>query len=361
MPPEVISFPSSYNKNWADEAIATVQASVKQAEELKAKGYKEKRKTKTVNTGNGRARQYTEISFVSPDGKEEIPLVNNTSAVETSIRDAQKYQTEDMSQTIFNDLMLGTGFERPLLNFASKKLVTPIRSLYRANKVARNLNRATKAWDGTVGLEYFNAPDKWYRITSSPEIYGIQQQGMNVTTRDLADFPTSINSFRELVINKGLVPGTGQNEGYWFWPQKLRDAARNKKIAESVGETKRKLFSLDSEPWLFRKTGSAHGNRTQAAFNTLWNGSTSTTDEFPIYVLEGNPLANLTIPYGKQRSRFNYVPVNQVPYGGRVGFKTGEMPMEGLRAFRQLSNGRYQYEGLVLPNKTISLTPVNIK
>jgi hypothetical protein len=40
-------------------------------------------------------------------------------------------------------------------------------------RLARELNKAVKNFDGTVGESYFHAPDKWYRITSSPEIYGI--------------------------------------------------------------------------------------------------------------------------------------------------------------------------------------------
>lgn len=38
---------------------------------------------------------------------------------------------------------------------------------------------------------------------------------------------------------------------------------------------------------------------------------------------------------------------------------TGEMPLDGLRAFRQLPNGRYKYEGLVIPNKTIRVDEIN--
>lgn len=237
---------------------------------------------------------------------------------------------------------------------ALAKGMQPVQKLYNTFKLGTQLNKATKTWDGTVGMEYFRAPDKWYRYAASPEIYGIREQGMNVTTRDLADMPNSANSLRELVINKGLVPGTGQNEGYWILPQRVRDAIRNKRIAEELGEKPRKLFNLDAEPGLLRKTGSAHGNRSQGAWQVPWNGSTATTEEFPKYLLEGNPLANLTIPVGKNRSFYVYSPIDEVPFGARIGFKTGEMPIDGLRAFRKLPNGRYQYEGLVLPDKRIS-------
>lgn len=230
------------------------------------------------------------------------------------------------------------------------------RRAYNTYRLGRQLTQSARNWDGTVGPEYFRSPDKWYRITSSPEIYGIREQGMNVTTTDLGDMPNSADQFRRFVMEKGLVPGTGENEGYWVWPQRLRDAARNKRIAEESGEARpRKLFDLDENPSLFRKTGSAHGNRSQAAWQAPWEGTTSTTSEFPEYILEGSPLADLTIPYGRRRSFFTSLPIEEVPFGARVGFKTGEMPMEGLRAFRKLPSGRYQYEGPVLPNRTIRL------
>lgn len=230
------------------------------------------------------------------------------------------------------------------------------RRAYNTYRLGRQLNTAAKAFDGTVGPEYFHAPDKWYRITSSPEIYGIREQGMNVTTTDLGDIPNSANQFRMFVMKNGLVPGTGENEGFWVLPQRIRDAARNRRIATEAGEARpTRLFDLDENPSLFRKIGSAHGNRSQAAWQVPWGGTTSTTTEFPEYILEGSPLADLTIPYGKRRSFFTSLPIDEVPFGARVGFKTGEMPIEGLRAFRRLPNGRYQYEGEVIPNRTITL------
>lgn len=230
------------------------------------------------------------------------------------------------------------------------------KQLVRPYLLSRNINKAARAYDGTVGPEYFHSPDKWYRITSSPEIYGIREQGMNVTTKDLGDMPNSADQFRRFVIDRGLVPGTEQNEGYWIWPQRLRDAARNKRIAEEAGEVRpRKLFDLDENPSLFRKTGAAHGNRSQAAWQAPWEGTTTTTSEFPEYILEGSPLADLTIPYGRRRSSFVSLPIDEVPFGARVGFKTGEMPIEGLRAFRRLPNGRYQYEGPVIPDRRVQL------
>ena len=218
--------------------------------------------------------------------------------------------------------------------------------------ISRELNRAVKEFDGTVGDSYFHAPDRFYRITSSPEIYGLQEQGMNVTTRDLPTIPNQADAFRTLVLNKGLVPGKGELEGYWIYPENIRKGALQKRIKEELG-IKSSRFNLDENPSLFKKHGSAHGNRTQAAWQKIWEGSTSNDPMFPSYILEGHPLQNLTIPYGKNRSYFIDTPIDNVLKGSRVGFKTGEMPIEGLNKFRLLPNGRYLYEGPVLPDKRI--------
>ena len=39
--------------------------------------------------------------------------------------------------------------------------------------------------------------------------------------------------------------------------------------------------------------------------------------------------------------------------GSRVGFHTGEMPMENLQYFQQLPNGRWAIKGQILPNKNL--------
>lgn len=220
--------------------------------------------------------------------------------------------------------------------------------------ISRELNRAIKEFDGTVGDSYFTAPDRFYRITSSPEIFGLQEQGINVTTRDLPTMPNQANNFRTLVLNKGLIPGKGELEGYWIYPENIRKGALQKRINEELG-IKSNRFNLDENPATFIKTGSAHGNRTQAAWQEPWQGSTVNDHRFPSYILEGHPLQNLIIPYGKRRSYFIDTPIDKVPRGARVGFKTGEMPMEGLNKFRLLPNGKYLYEGPILPDKIITV------
>lgn len=237
---------------------------------------------------------------------------------------------------------------------AGKRLVERTKP-YRNYRVAKELNRSAQNWDGTVGQEYFNAPDRWYRKTQYPEVAGIREQGRNVTTIDLGDYPNSANNFREFALGR-LTPGKGVNEGYWIYPEKFRNAARNKLLKEAEGKSKKRLYDF-SDAELFSKSGSAHGNRTQGAWGRPWEGSTSMSEGFPEYMLEGVPLEDGTMPAGRgaNRSAFNYVPIEEIPKGHRIGFKTGEMPMRELRAFRKLDNGRYKYEGEVIPEHRITL------
>jgi hypothetical protein len=127
-------------------------------------------------------------------------------------------------------------------------------------------------------------------------------------------------------MDRGLVAGSGENEGYWIYPEHIRKAALEKRIRLETGETPLR-FDESENPALFRKHGSAHGNRTQGSWQQVWNGSTSNDDSFPAYILEGNSLPDLTIPFGVRRSSFKVLPIEEVPAGGRIGFKTGEMPI----------------------------------
>ena len=216
-------------------------------------------------------------------------------------------------------------------------------------RLTREFNKAVKNFDGTVGESYFHAPDKWYRITSSPEIYGIQEQGMNVTTHDLATLPNSADNFRYFIRENNLVPGTGENEGYWIQPKNVRELILQKKFLEETGgDPEQIIFPND-----FRRYGASHGNRTQGSWQQRWEDATIADIDFPEYVLEGNPLPDLTIPFGKSRSRFRITPIDDDEAGSRIGFKTGEMPIQGLRKFRLLPNGRYKYEGELIPDKII--------
>ena len=204
---------------------------------------------------------------------------------------------------------------------------------YNTFKLSKELNKAAKQFDGTVGASYFKSPSNWYRVTESPEIMDIRFRGKNVTTRDIGSYDSPSDNFRNFVIKNQLKPGSGENEGYWIMPRKKR------------------LLDL-------AKQGSAHGNTSQAAKGEIWGGTFAASRKFPSYIIEGegptkvfrgfNPVTGVD-----SRTNFVKVPWEEVPLGARIGFHTGEMPIEGLRAFRRLPNGRYQYEGPILPDKTI--------
>lgn len=198
------------------------------------------------------------------------------------------------------------------------------------NKALSNtLNKNVKAWDGTVGPEYFNSPYNWYRWTETPEIQSLRRYGMNITTDD------SGNS---------LVSGT---------PDAWRRNAMKNKIWSKDGYWYKKLNQEEKITKLKRKQGSSHGNRTQAGYGTLWDGGTSTSGIGHLGVLEGG--VGVEVPTGIDRSFYITKPINKLRVGQRIGFKTGEMPIDNLSWFEQLPNGRYSYEGIVLPDKRIDL------
>lgn len=154
--------------------------------------------------------------------------------------------------------------------------------------------------------------------------------GKNVTTRDAVDMYIPSNKFRLGVIDNNLT----FRDGYWYKPLK-------------------RVIN-------FSKRGSAHGNTSQAAKGHLWQGTTANSKKFPITVLEGdmsiqtyrgfNPATGLD-----SRTSFHLVDSETIPMGARIGFHTGEMPIEGLRSFTRLSNGRYRYDGPVIPYKIIQV------
>lgn len=205
---------------------------------------------------------------------------------------------------------------------------------YDVNRFGRQLNQAAKLFDGTVRPEYFNSSSNWYRFTEFPEIAGIQEHGMNITTRDINPATSQIEEFRQFILNTKAKPGTGENEGYWFVPRK-------------------KTISLS-------KRGAAHGNTSQAAKGEIWQGTFANSGLFPKYVIEGEGPSQVFRGFNPatgadSRTNFVKVPWEEVPFGSRIGFHTGEMPMEGLRAFRMLPNGRIKYEGPILPNRTVRM------
>lgn len=105
------------------------------------------------------------------------------------------------------------------------------------------------------------------------------------------------------------------------------------------------------------KTGSAHGNRTQASLGKIWNGSTSTSGGlFPGGVLEIQGGNKVAYGVGNNRKFFKLSDWEDVPIGNRVGYKTGEMPLDNLTWYQRLPNGRYTMGEPVIPDKTIKYT-----
>lgn len=192
-------------------------------------------------------------------------------------------------------------------------------------------------------------PNKAYRITEFPEVEGIREAGKNVTTIDARPGVDRANDWRLAAFDNYAY----SKDGSWY------------KLPQSVSSYE------EENPFMFTdiigddimskrmgmKTGSAHGNRTQASLGKIWNGSTSTSGGlFPGGVLEiqgGNKVA-----YGVNNNRrlFKLSDWEDVPIGNRVGYKTGEMPLDNLTWYQRLPNGRYTMGEPVLPNKTIKYT-----
>ena len=214
-------------------------------------------------------------------------------------------------------------------DFAFTRLGNWTRNKITSKEAANILNKSVDSWNGTVGPEYFNSPYNWYRWTETPEIQSLRRYGMNITTED------SKNS---------LVSGT---------PDAWRRNAMENKIWSKDGYWYKKLKQAKKIIKLVKKQGSSHGNRTQAGYGTLWDGGTSTSGIGHLGVLEGG--VGVEVPTGIDRSFYITKPINKLRAGQRIGFKTGEMPMDNLSWFEQLPNGRYSYEGVVLPDKRINL------
>lgn len=214
-------------------------------------------------------------------------------------------------------------------DFAFTKLGNWTRNKIASKEAADVLNKNVSMWDGTVGPEYFNSPYNWYRWTETPEIQSLRRYGMNITTDDSGNL---------------LVSGT---------PDAWRRSAMKNKIYSKDGYWYKKLNQAEKITKLKRKQGSSHGNRTQAGYGTLWDGGTSTSGIGHLGVLEGG--VGVEVPTGTTRSFYITKPVDKLRVGQRIGFKTGEMPTDNLSWFEQLPNGRYSYEGAVLPDKQINL------
>lgn len=97
-------------------------------------------------------------------------------------------------------------------NTAKQKYVAP----YIASRILNRSINANPKGQILVSDSYFNSPYNWYRITESPEVYGIKEMGKNITTRDAGDMYIPSNEFRLSVINNRLT----SRDGYWYKPLK---------------------------------------------------------------------------------------------------------------------------------------------
>ena len=278
------------------------------------------------------------------------------------VRDTYKWLNGDMSRTdwtnrlIFGNsgavdedyaeehpissffINLGTDMASAPLSYGAwrgvKPLANNIKNYTRARIISRELAKNIKNFDGTVSGDYFNSPSKWYRITESPEVGGIKEMGKNVTTKDAEDMFIPSDNFRSGVIDNNLT----FRDGYWYKPLKKR-------------------FNLS-------KDGSAHGNTSQAAKGQIWQGTTAASNKFPRVILEGDMPVQTYRGFNSttgldSRSSFHLVNSETIPKGARIGFHTGEMPIENLSSFTKLSNGRYRYDGPVIPYKALLHVPQN--
>ena len=209
--------------------------------------------------------------------------------------------------------------------FVGKKYVAP----YVASRTLNRSINANPKGQILVSDSYFDSPDNWYRITNTPEVYGIKEVGKNVTTRDsgvLVDVPS--DNWRTSVLDQPLIR---DKEGFL-----MLDPNRHNRPSR-----------------LFQKTGSAHGNTSQASKGQMWQNGISNSNMFPTVILEGQ--AARQVPMGITRTNFKLTPWEDIPIGQRIGFHTGEMPLNNLRYFQKLRNGKYSYQGTIIPYKRINI------
>ena len=232
-----------------------------------------------------------------------------------------------------------TTFGPKALNNTSKFVKQNYVAPYMFSRILRNSIKSNPKGQILVSENYFNSPSNWYRITNTPEVYGIKEVGKNVTTRDsgvLVNVPS--DNWRVSVLEQRL---NRDKEGFLA----LKHYNTNK---------------LGFSDFDFRnKIGSAHGNTSQASKGQMWKSSVSKSGLFPTVILEGQ--AAKQVPMGLTRTNFKLTPWEDIPIGQRIGFHTGEMPMDNLKYFQELKNGKYSYQGHIIPDKRIDITPkINI-
>lgn len=198
---------------------------------------------------------------------------------------------------------------------------------------SRMLNRSIKTWDDAVDAEYFHDPYSWYRLTNSTEPAGISELGEQFTTKDMPEY-NSIDKWRRSYNNH---PGISvKKDGYYVNPKRC--------------------FS-------FIKNGSAYGsaydNISQASKGQILEDTVSSSPLFKRGVLEGQAPVEVyqgrNILGGDSRSNFILTSWDEVPNGARIGFHSKKMPLQNLRWFEAKPNGRYKYQGEVIPEHRIRI------
>lgn len=216
-------------------------------------------------------------------------------------------------------------------NNAISRNLKPVQNWARNKIIGQELDQLSKEWDGTVTGSYFNSPYNWYRISQYPEKLGIEESGKNITTRDL-DVSQQANRFRES-INKG---GFISKDGSWYKQKKKKGS------------------------FLLTKQGSAHGNTSQAAKGQPWSGTTARSRSFRDGIIEGQggspTYRGFNLETGMDsRTSFHLQDWDDIPIGSRIGFHTGEMPINNLTWFEQIPGSyKYKFEP-ILPEKRINI------
>jgi hypothetical protein len=91
---------------------------------------------------------------------------------------------------------------------------TKVGNWLRNKALSNTLNKNVKAWDGTVGPEYFNSPYNWYRWSETPEIQSLRRYGMNITTEDSKN--SLVSGTPDAWRRNAMENKIWSKDGYWY-------------------------------------------------------------------------------------------------------------------------------------------------
>ena len=98
---------------------------------------------------------------------------------------------------------------RVVVNTAAKAGVKPAKAAVVAREINKGIKQNTNKGRIEVTGNYFNSPDKWYRVSETPEKYGIMEQGKNVTTHDASQTYGTINGWRSSMLKAPITKSSG--------------------------------------------------------------------------------------------------------------------------------------------------------